>query len=45
MDPVRAPVAVVLVKISGAAVVDGAEVGVGASGRDRVRTLAIQEED
>ena len=42
-DPVRALVAVVSVGI-GVAIADGAELGVGASGRDRVRTLAIQEE-
>ena len=44
-DPVRALVAVVSVGI-GVAIADGAQLGlgVGASGRDRVRTLAIQEE-
>ena len=43
-DPVRALVAVVSVGIGGVAIADGAELGVGASGGDRVRTLAIQEE-
>lgn len=45
MDPVRTLVTVVAVGIGAAAVADGARVDVGASGRDRVRTLVTQEED
>ena len=45
MDSVRAPVAVVAIEIGGVAVANGAGVGVGASGRVSVRTLATQEED
>ena len=45
MDSVRAHVAAVAVGIGGAAGKDGARVDVGASGRNRARTQATQQED